>query len=118
MNIEEVRDYCLLMGGVTEKIPFGKFCHRFDSTLVFYVRGHMFCLFDMDNFDSVTVRSTPEEIEELKSRCIAASSPLNPSLKFWITIDLNKDVSDRDIFSYITRAYEIIVNKYSPRKKK
>lgn len=25
MNIEEFREYCLLMEGVTEKTPFGKF---------------------------------------------------------------------------------------------
>ena len=41
MNIEGFRDYCLSMDGVTEKIPFGKFAHRFDSLLVFYVLDHM-----------------------------------------------------------------------------
>lgn len=54
------------MEGVTEKNPFGKFARRFDSILVFYVLDHMFCLVDMDDFRSVTVKSTPAEIEELK----------------------------------------------------
>ena len=36
MNIEELREYCLSMEGVTEKTPFGKFARRFDSVLVFY----------------------------------------------------------------------------------
>lgn len=62
MNIEELRDYCLSLGNVTEKIPFGEFARKYDSLLVFYVGGHMFCMADMDNFDSITVRSTPEEI--------------------------------------------------------
>lgn len=50
MNIEELRDYCLSMECVTEKTPFGKFARRFDSPLVFYVLGHMFCTADMGDF--------------------------------------------------------------------
>lgn len=64
MNIEDFRKYCLSLEDVTEKTPFGKFARRFDSILVFYVLGHMFCFVDMDNFSSVTVKSTPDEIEE------------------------------------------------------
>ena len=37
MNIEEFREYCLSLGEVKEKMPFGKFAQRFDSLLVFYV---------------------------------------------------------------------------------
>ncbi|WP_237489356.1 MmcQ/YjbR family DNA-binding protein [Muribaculum intestinale] len=65
MNIEEFRDYCLSMDGVTEKTPFEKFTHRFDSLLVFYVLDHMFCMVDMDDFTSVSFRSTNEEIERI-----------------------------------------------------
>ncbi len=49
MNIEELRDYCLSMEGVTEKTPFGRFARRFDSVLVFYILDHMFCMTDMDD---------------------------------------------------------------------
>ena len=62
MNIEDFRKYCLSLGDVTEKTPFGKFARRFDSILVFYVLDHMFCFVDMDDFSSVTVKSTPYEI--------------------------------------------------------
>lgn len=50
MNIEELREYCLSIEVVTEKIPFRKFARRFDSVLVFYILDHMFCLTDMDDF--------------------------------------------------------------------
>ncbi len=45
MNIEDFRDYCLsLDNDVIEKTPFGKFAAaRYDSILVFYTVGHMFC---------------------------------------------------------------------------
>ena len=66
MNIEELRDYCLSLEGVTEKTPFGKFTARFDSILVFYIMEHMFCMADMDYFNSVTVNSTLEESETME----------------------------------------------------
>ena len=68
MNIEELREYCLSLEDVTEKTPFGKFAKRFDSVLVFYILDHMFCMTDMDDFTSVTVKADPEVIEELDSR--------------------------------------------------
>ena len=117
MNIEELRDYCLAMNDVTEKTPFGKFSPRFDSTLVFYVLGHMFCMIDMNNFDSVCFRSTPEEIDRIRSHHLAVHKPINPALKFWIRVDLNKDISDKEVYSYIRRAYEIVRIKYTRKNK-
>ena len=64
------------MGDVTEKNPFGKFARRFDSILVFYILDHMFCFVDMDDFSSVTVKSTPDEIEEIQMRHSSVSKPL------------------------------------------
>lgn len=63
MNIEELRDFCLSLGYVTEKTPFGKFARRFDSVLAFYVCGHIFCMTDLNDFSTVTLKSTLEEIE-------------------------------------------------------
>ncbi len=79
MNIEELREYCLSMGEVTEKTPFGNFARRFDSILVFYIMGHMFCLADMEDFTSVTVKAHPEVIEELKMTRSSVSSHRNMS---------------------------------------
>ncbi len=62
MDIEEFRKYCLSLGDVSEKMPFGKFAARYDSILAFYVYGHMFCFIDIDNFTFVNVKSTPDEI--------------------------------------------------------
>ena len=65
MNIEEFREYCLSLGNVTEKTPFGKFAARFDSVLVFYVCDHMFCMVDMNYFHYAVVKNTPEKIAEM-----------------------------------------------------
>lgn len=115
MNIEEFRDYCLSMDGVTEKTPFGKFARRYDSILVFYVLDHMFCFVDMDDFTSVTVKSIPEEVEEIRMNYSSVDNPLNQSLKHWIQLNLNGDISDRKIYAFIKRAYEIVKSKYAKK---
>ena len=117
MNIEELRDYCLSMDGVTEKTPFGKFARRFDSVLVFYILDHMFCLTDMDDFASVTVKAEPEVIEELKMTRSSVSSHRNMSERHWIQLNLNGDVSDRELNDLVQRSYEIVKAKYSGKRK-
>ena len=118
MNIEEFRDYCLSMEGVTEKTPFGKFARRYDSILVFYILDHMFCFTDMDDFTSVTVKSTPDEVDDIRMNHSSVSNPLNRSLRHWIQLNLNGDISDSEIYSLVRRAYDIIKAKYTPKQKK
>ncbi len=117
MNIEELRDYCLSMEGVMEKTPFGKFAPRFDSTLVFYVLDHMFCMVDMDDFTSVSFRSNDEEIARISERYSAVTTPVNKAMKFWLRVNLNEDMSDSEIYSCVRRAYKIIKEKYSKKLK-
>ncbi len=116
MNVEELREYCLSLGEVEEKIPFGKFARRYDSTLVFYVMGHMFCMFDLDDFTWVAVRSTADEIEELAVDHTAIL-PGRKNMRLWLNISLGGDVSDSMIFELVSRAYNIIKDKYSNKKK-
>ncbi len=113
MNVEELRDYCLSIEGVTEKTPFGKFARRYDSLLVFYVLGHMFCMADMEDFTSVSFRSTDEEIASITEHYSAVTTPVNKVMKFWLKVNLNEDMPDSMIYSCVRRAYEIIKEKYS-----
>lgn len=104
------------MEGVTEKTPFGKFARRYDSILVFYVLYHMFCFVDMDDFTSVTVKSTPDEVEEIRMNHSSVSNPLNRSLKHWIQLNLNGDIPDREIYALVKRAYDIVKAKYTKKR--
>ncbi len=45
MNIEELRNYCLSLKGVKEKLPFD------DKTLVFTVKDKIFCITDIENYE-------------------------------------------------------------------
>ncbi|MDE6341230.1 MAG: MmcQ/YjbR family DNA-binding protein [Muribaculaceae bacterium] len=115
MNVEQLREYCLSRGGVEEKMPFGKFARRYDSTLVFYVMGHMFCMFDLDDFTWVAVRSTAEEMEEIAINHTAVL-PGRKNMRLWLRIALGGDIPDTMILSLVSRAYDIVKDKYSPKK--
>ena len=115
MNIEEYRDYCLSLGSdVEEKMPFGAFNHA-SGILVFYVNGHMFSFFDTDNFSVVTLKCSPEHIEELKERHSTIGKPHNLSPKHWIGVDAR--LADAHLLQTLTReSYEIVKTKYSKKK--
>ncbi len=112
MDIEELRDYCLSFEDVVEKTPFGKFAPRFDSILVFYVCGHMFCMFDMNDFVGVTVKGDPERIAELTETKSACQSHRNMSKKHWIQLNFGGDISDTEIRALVRRSYAIVKEKY------
>lgn len=117
MNVEQLREYCLSLGGVEEKIPFGKFARRYDSTLVFYVMGHMFCLIDLDDFTWVAMRSTADEIEEIAIDHTAVL-PGRKNMRLWLNVSLGGDIPESRIYELISRAYDIIKDKYSSKNKK
>lgn len=114
MNVEQLREYCLSLGEVEEKIPFGKFARRYDSTLVFYVMGHMFCMFDLDDFTWVAMRSTSEEIDEIAINHTSVL-PGRKNMRLWLRIALGGDIQDSLIFNLISRSYIIIKDKYSSK---
>lgn len=117
MNLIDFRNYCLSFECVTEKTPFGKFASRYDSILVFYTQGHMFCFVDIENFTFVNVRSTPEAIAELRDTYHAVQNPINQSLRYWIQLNFNGDIPDSMIMDLVRKAYDIVKAKYAPKKR-
>lgn len=118
MNVEEFREFCLSLGDVTEKMPFGKFCTRYDSILAFYVSGHMFCFIDIDDFSYVDVKSTPGRIEEFRRDYSSVGNPINQSLRHWIKLHFNGDIPLAVITDAVRDAYGIIKEKYTPKAKR
>ena len=113
MDLIEFREYCLSLGGVEEKTPFGRFARRYDSILAFYVEGHMFCFTDIEDFSYVNVRSVPETIDSLKERYDSVNRPINRSLRYWIQLDFGGDVPDGEILRLVREAYDIVKAKYT-----
>ena len=64
MYIEDFREFCLGLPGVTEGTPFEKFSKGRFTILVFYVQQHMFCYFNIDDFTSITIKCQPQRIAD------------------------------------------------------
>lgn len=113
MDLVEYREFCLSLGDVIEKMPFGKFAKRYETMLVFYVCGHMFALCDIEDFSYVSVRMTEPEMSELFQTKSSVEMPVNKAMKYWATIKLGGDISDSDIYSLTRCAFKIIKEKYT-----
>lgn len=111
MNIEEFRDYCLSLPDVTEGTPFEKFSRGKFTILVFYVNGHMFCYFNIDDFSSITIKADPAVMAELKERYQAIGEPYNGNKRYWISVNLHSDVDDSLLKQLVKTSYDLVRDK-------
>lgn len=110
MHIEELRDFCLALPAVEEKFPFDQ------HTLVFYIAGKMFCLADINDFDSVNVKCDPDEALALRATYQAVLPGYHMNKKHWNTVKLNQDVHDQLIKKWIKNSYNLVI-KTLPKSK-
>lgn len=114
MNIEEYRNYCLSLGDVEERMPFGAF-HAASGVVAFYVGGHIFSYFDADRFSVVNLKCQPERIAGLCERCDAVGKPYNGSPRHWVGVD--PAVADSRLLRLLTlNSFLIVRDKYRRRK--
>ena len=104
MNIEEYRDFCLGLPGVTEDFPFD---HK---TLVFKVMGKMFALTDVDFFVSMNLKADPEYSIDLRERYSGINPGYHMSKKHWNTIDTDGSVDDELMYKLIKDSYDLVVS--------
>ena len=88
MNIEEYREYCLSLGDVEEKIPFSAFHNAESEILAFYVGGHIFALFYLNDFDTITLKCQTDTIEELKSSSRFVTKPMSRTYRIFMGFSL------------------------------
>jgi len=117
VNIEEFRDYCLSLPGVTEATPFEKFSRGRYTILVFYVSGHMFCYFNIDDFKSITIKCDPALMPSLKERYEGIGDPFNGDKRYWISVEVNSDVDDDTLKTLVRQSYELVKAGKQPRKR-
>ena len=103
MNIEEFRDYCLSLNGVTESFPFD------EVTLVFKVGDKMFALCDIDHFDFVNLKCDPARALELRAEFQAVKPGWHMSKTHWNSVYVNQDVKDDFLKELIDHSYGLIV---------
>ena len=112
MNIEELRDYCLLKPLVTECFPFDA------TTLVFKVAEKMFALIDLEESTKVNLKCDPELVDELRDRYAEVEPGYHMSKKHWNTVRMNGMLSDELIRQWIDDSYNLVVKSLSGKKRK
>jgi predicted DNA-binding protein (MmcQ/YjbR family) len=111
MNIEELREYCLIKKGVTESFPFD------ETTLVFKVMDSMFALTDLEADLSVNLKCDPEKAMELRERYPSVIPGYHMNKKHWNTVLIDGSIPDSLIFSWIDHSYELVVQGLSQMKR-
>ena len=114
MNVENIRDYCLLQFAVTEEMPFGP------DFLVFKVGGKIFLLLGLNQIGSLcfNVKCDPDRAAELRSLYLETVFPAyHMNKKHWNTVYCNRELSDDQIKGFILASYALVYRSLSNRIK-
>jgi len=109
LNIEELRDYCLLKPGATEGFPFG------EDTLVFKVGNKMFLLAGLNDGNRFNAKCDPELAIELRERYTEVQPGYHMNKAMWNTVYMDGALTRKQLYEMIDHSYELIV-KSLPKK--
>lgn len=114
MNIEQLREYCLVKNKATEGFPFD------ENTLVFKVLGKMFALFPLDKWEKgealVMLKCDPERTIELREQYESVYAGPYVSNKHWNTVSLfTGELKPEFVLVLIDHSYDMVV-KGMPKK--
>ncbi len=109
MNIEEIRDYCIVKKGVSEGFPFDQ------DTLVFKVTGKMFLLISLEHPDSINLKCDPEYAIQLREKYNEVQPGYHMHKKYWNTVYLNGQLSVKLVQSLIDHSYNEVVKGLSKK---
>lgn len=110
MNIEELREYCLTLKGVSEEFPFD------EETLVFKVAGKMFCLTGLEKDFTIALKNDPEKNIELREEYPSVKPAYHMNKQHWNTIHIDRSMSDDMIKNLIDESYDLVVMKLTRKQ--
>lgn len=106
MNIEELRDYALSLGEVTEGFPFG------ESTLVFKANNKIFLLASLNTEHlQFNAKCDPAYAEELREKYPAIIPGYHMNKKHWNTVMVDGSLSASLLKQLIKDSYQLIAKK-------
>lgn len=112
MDIEQLRDYCLVKKGVEEGFPFGP------ETLVFKVMGKMFLLTGISSQPlQFNAKCDPEQAITLRETYSCVLPGYHMNKQHWNTIICDGTASDKLLKQWIDDSYALIVHSL-PKKLK
>ncbi len=103
MNIEELRDHCLLKPAVTEGFPFG------EDTLVFKVAGKIFLITSFQEGDRFNVKCDPELAVELRERYTEVQPGYHMNKKMWNTVFMNGSLTRKQLLEMVDHSYNMVI---------
>lgn len=112
MNLENFRNYCLLLPNVTEDMPFD------ETTLVFRLSGKIFALTDMEQLPfRCNLKAKPERVLELCELYSEITPGYHMSKKHWITVTPGFDFDKKLMTDLIKDSYKLIYGSLSKKIK-
>jgi predicted DNA-binding protein (MmcQ/YjbR family) len=104
MDLDTLRDYCLSLPETEEKTPFD------EETLVFYVAGKIFCLTNINRFESINVKCDPARALELREEYPGVVLPgYHMNKKHWNTVRLAEGVRSETVLAWVRDSYDLVV---------
>ncbi len=111
MNIEQIREYCLSLQGVTEDMPFG------EDTLVFRVMNKIFALVNLDGETRINLKCEPSRAISLREEFSAIIPGYHMNKKHWNTLIMNGIIKEDLVSDLINHSYELIIESLPKSKK-
>jgi predicted DNA-binding protein (MmcQ/YjbR family) len=111
MNIESLRDYCLLKQGATESFPFG------EDTLVFKLENKIFLLCRLTNPDCFNVKCDPEKAITLREEYEEVQPGYHMNKTHWNTVYMNGRLNDKQLKELIDHSYDLIMRSLPANKR-
>lgn len=110
MNIESLRDYCLLKPGVTETFPFG------EDTLVFKLADKIFLLCGLNKPDRFNVKCDPERAVSLREEYEEVQPGYHMNKTHWNTVFMSGQLGDTQLKAMIDHSYDLIFRSLPKNK--
>lgn len=104
MQFETVRNLCISLPLVTEEFPFGP------DTIVWKVAGKLFCLGDINSFDSINLKCDPERAAELRERYPQIQPGYHMNKTLWNTVYF-EGLQQNLLRELILHSYDEVVRK-------
>jgi Uncharacterized protein conserved in bacteria len=107
MDIEQIREYCLMKNDVEESFPFG------EDTLVFKTSGKIFLLTSLDGIPlQFNLKCDPDKAIQLREEFPDVVLPgYHMNKKHWNTIMVNGKLSSKQICEMIDDSYNLVCSK-------
>lgn len=102
MNIEDLRNYCLLLPYTTEGLPFD------EKTLVFKVCNKIFALSNLEGDLFVNLKCMPQKALELREEFSSVIPGYHMNKKHWNTVKLDGSIDDSRIKEWINDSYHLV----------